>query len=50
MLQILLHTQGFESYGVGAQKQPPSPLRIVVLGISGPIQLIYKRIDLLSQL
>ena len=49
-MQILLHTQGFESYGVGAQKQPPGPLRTVVLGIYGLTQLIYKRIGLLNQL
>ena len=35
---------------VRAQKWPMATLRIVILGISGPTQLIYKRAGLLSQL
>ena len=35
---------------VRAQKQPPNPLRIVVLRISSLTQLIYKSMGLLDQL
>ena len=35
---------------VRAQKQPPNPLRIVVLRISSLTQLIYKSMGLLGQL